>query len=225
VEILPGVHRVVVPGSSVFLIEGPPLTLIDAGPRGSGGWIARYLRRLGRSPREVERLILTHYHPDHAGGAAELLQASGARLTAHREEARYLRGDAEMPNPIRHQTLAAAARPLLPFLLQLPLRVDDVLDEGDELPLLGGLRAVHAPGHTPGSLCLYAPRHGALFVGDALQWKRNLLRPPSRHFSEDLFQAMHSIRKLARLDVGTICFSHYPSCSDGGRRLRALAAS
>jgi glyoxylase-like metal-dependent hydrolase (beta-lactamase superfamily II) len=224
-EILPGVHRVRVTGSSVFLLEGPRVTLVDSGPRGSGARILRYLRHIGRSPRELDTIVLTHYHPDHAGGAAELLELTDARLAAHMVEAPYLRGDLAMPNPIRHQALAAAAKPLLPWLMPQPMPVDLPLHDGDELPALGGLRVVHTPGHTPGSICLSSRRRGLLLVGDALQWKRGQLCPPSRHFSEDLELAMRSIRRLADMDVGTLCFSHFPPAANGDTHLRALVAS
>jgi glyoxylase-like metal-dependent hydrolase (beta-lactamase superfamily II) len=224
VEILANVHRVRVTGSSVFLLDGERLVLIDAGPRGSARRILRYLRVLGRSPGELDLVILTHYHPDHAGGASELSRLTGARVAAHVAEVPYLRGDVSMPNPIRHQALAAWAAPLLPLIMPQPVQVDLVLRDGDVLPVFGGLRVVHTPGHTPGSICLHAPARRLLVVGDALEWKRGELRLPSRHFSEDLDEAARSIRKLAELDVHTICFSHFSPAPEATRHLRALAA-
>ena len=47
-------------------------------------------------------------------------------------------------------------------------RVDVILDDGNELPALGGMRIVHAPGHTAGSISLYFPNRGMLLVGDAM---------------------------------------------------------
>ena len=43
------------------------------------------------------------------------------------------------------------------------------IEDGDVLPMLGGLRVIHTPGHTPGSVCLYGVRDRVLFVGDTLQ--------------------------------------------------------
>jgi glyoxylase-like metal-dependent hydrolase (beta-lactamase superfamily II) len=223
VEILAGLHRVHVTGSSVFLLAGERLALIDAGPRGSGRRIVRYLRTLGRSPSELDLVILTHYHPDHAGGAAELVELTSARIAAHAAEVPYLCGEVSMPNPIRHQALAAAAAPLLSLIMPQPVRVDLILNDGDLLPVFGGLQVVHTPGHTPGSICLHAPARRLLLVGDALEWKRGELRLPSRHFSEDLEEAARSIRKLAELDVHTLCFSHFPPAPEAARHLRALA--
>jgi len=225
VEILADVHRLHVTGSSVFLLAGERLALVDAGPRGSAARILRYLRYLGRSPSELELIVLTHYHPDHAGGVAELARLTPARVAAHVSEAPYLRGDVSMPNPIRHQALAAAASPLLPLIMPQPVRVDLPLHDGDELPVLGGLRVVHTPGHTLGSICLYAPARRLLLVGDAMESKQGELRLPSRHFSEDLQQAARSIRKLAELDVHLLCFSHFPPARDVSRRLLSLSTA
>jgi glyoxylase-like metal-dependent hydrolase (beta-lactamase superfamily II) len=223
-EILPGVHRVRVPGASVFLLAGKRLVLVDAGPRGSSPWILKYLRSIRRSPDELELVVLTHYHLDHAGGAGEPAQRTQARIAAHVSEAAFLKGEAAMPNPIQNQTLAAAARPFLQLMMPPPVRVDYALHDGDELPALDGLRVVHTPGHTPGSISLFAPKRRLLLLGDAMEWKRGALRLPSRHFSEDLEEAGRSMRKLSRLDARTLCFSHFPHTHDGETRLRELAA-
>ncbi len=92
------------------------------------------------------------------------------------------------------------------------------------LPGLGGLEVVHTPGHTPGSVCLYARAHGILIVGDVLQVIRGALSLPSLVFSEDMALARRSIGRLAALDVRTICFAHYPTWREGGgEALRGLA--
>src|SRR5262249_1991767 len=60
----PGIRQVQVFGSSVLLILDAEITLVDAGSRGSLRQVKRALRLLGRSIREVRRIVLTHYHPD-----------------------------------------------------------------------------------------------------------------------------------------------------------------
>jgi glyoxylase-like metal-dependent hydrolase (beta-lactamase superfamily II) len=105
-------------------------------------------------------------------------------------------------------------------------RIDEVLSDGDELHVMGGLRVVHAPGHTPGSVSFHFPARGILIVGDAIQHKFGRLLPPSRVFSQDMVEAARSIAKLAQLDFETLCFSHFrPILRDGSRRLRELAAT
>ena len=99
------------------------------------------------------------------------------------------------------------------------------VEDGQVLPILGGLRVVHTPGHTPGSICLYAERLKLLFVGDTLQVIRGKVTFASRVFSEDLPLARASVARLAALDVETIAFSHYPPWRDEANTvLRALAS-
>ena len=90
-----------------------------------------------------------------------------------------------------------------------PAPVEEPLHDGDVLPILGGARVLHVPGHTRGSIALHLPTRRAVIVGDALQIIRGRLAPPSRFFSEDLALAQRSIQRLASLDVDVLIFSHY----------------
>jgi glyoxylase-like metal-dependent hydrolase (beta-lactamase superfamily II) len=99
------------------------------------------------------------------------------------------------------------------------------IDGGAVLPALGGLRVIHTPGHTPGSICLYAEGPRALFVGDALQVTRGRVDFANSVASTDISTARRSVRRLAELDVDTIVFSHYePWRRDATAALAELAA-
>jgi glyoxylase-like metal-dependent hydrolase (beta-lactamase superfamily II) len=94
------------------------------------------------------------------------------------------------------------------------------------LPVLGGLRVVHTPGHTPGSICLYAERLRLLFTGDVLQVIRGSLTYASAFFSHDHAGARASVERLAALDVDMIALSHYPPWTeDAGGALHNLATA
>ncbi|MFT3771827.1 MAG: MBL fold metallo-hydrolase [Minicystis sp.] len=112
--------------------------------------------------------MITHAHVDHAGGAAELRDRSGAPLVAHRAELAHLDGSAPMtfcPTgwfghlfvrlPAVHERYA-------------PVAPDLVLSDGEALDLapygVAG-RVRHTPGHTPGSLSVTLGSREAL-VGD-----------------------------------------------------------
>jgi glyoxylase-like metal-dependent hydrolase (beta-lactamase superfamily II) len=216
-EIVPGLRSIRMLGSKAYLLVDEDVALIDAGLRGSGPLLRRYLGEMGREPRDIARILCTHGHPDHIGGVREIASMSGAKAYMHVADVERLR--IGMREALRELRPAA-------FLAALTQGPEDAqpLDDGAVLPYLGGLRVVHTPGHTPGSVCFYAPGHRLLIVGDVLQVDRGRLTLPSIVFTEDMAGARRSIARLAEFDVETICFAHFPTWSEGGgEALRDLA--
>jgi glyoxylase-like metal-dependent hydrolase (beta-lactamase superfamily II) len=218
-EVAPDVHALRLIGVNAFLIVGDELTLVDAGHRGSGVMLRRQLAALGHQVSDIKRIVCTHGHPDHIGGVREIARASGARVLMHPADVERLR--------IRFRDVFSgrpAPGAIIAYLTQAPADVTAAQD-GDELPLLDGLRVLHTPGHTPGSICLYSATRRLLIVGDLLQRMRGQVTLPNHFFTDDMSLARRSIARLAELDVETILFSHYPPVRQGGREaLRALAS-
>lgn len=223
-EIAPNVHALDVRNVSVFAITEAGLTLIDAGLAGSRPHIARALEAIGRSEDEIERIICTHGHLDHAGGVRELVDAAHA---AGRDiEVRIHPADlAGVSLSFREALAAPQGGTRRGHVLQSMTPHPGAavpLEDGDVLPILGGLEAIHTPGHTPGSVCLYARGPRILFTGDVLQVRRGHLAFASPIFSHDHAQARASVQRLTHLDVDMLAFSHYRPMRDGAQE--ALAA-
>jgi Metallo-beta-lactamase superfamily. len=72
--VVPAVYAVRLTRVQAHLIDEQPASLIDAGFVGSSGRIERALTARGRSMSDLARVICTHGHPDHAGGARELAE-------------------------------------------------------------------------------------------------------------------------------------------------------
>src|SRR5690349_874088 len=76
--------------SFLFADDDGSLTLVDAGLKRADKKVLAALASLGKAPEDVERIVLTHAHQDHAGGLASIKQATGGTVHAHDRDAVYL---------------------------------------------------------------------------------------------------------------------------------------
>ncbi|HET7082714.1 MAG TPA: MBL fold metallo-hydrolase [Candidatus Limnocylindria bacterium] len=216
-EIAPGVHAVRLLSVYAFLIDEPELTLIDAGLIGSAGRVQRYVKKIGRSMDDLTRIICTHAHPDHVGGVRELAGDREVEVLMHPADLDGLK--VKLRDAVANRNRSQ----LIAYFTRHPGEATPIVD-GQVLPILGGMRVVHTPGHTAGSVCLYAERDRLLFVGDTLQVIRRKLTFASSVFSDDMSLARAGVARMAELDVQTIVFSHYPPWREGANEvLRRLA--
>ncbi|GII80040.1 MBL fold metallo-hydrolase [Sphaerisporangium rufum] len=226
VEVTPGLHMILLEFGQAYLWDdGGPLTLVDAGIAGSGPDFAAAFDRLGLRREDLRRVVLTHYHEDHAGGAAELAAWGGVEVLAHRLEAPVIRGEVPAPPPDftpeereLHRSLGAHLLPPAP-----PVRVDRELDDGDVIDFGGGARVVATPGHTDGSIAVHLPAPGVLFTGDTVAHVNDEALPGV--FNRDREALLGSFRRLAALDARVACVGHGPPVFDAGARLSAVAAA
>lgn len=232
VEILPRLLMLRFPVGQAYLwCDGDELTLIDAGPSGSAARIAEAVTGTGRSVRDVRRIVLTHFHEDHADGAGEFAALSGAAVLAHPLDARVVRGEVPEPSPVFEdweRPIHARASELLPPRPANPARPPSVTEvtDGGVLDFGGGAHVVHAPGHTDGSIALHLPEHGVLFTGDAVAASPLDGSVMLGVFNLDRSRAVASFQRLATLDVDVACFGHGdPVVGHASAALRASAGT
>ncbi len=208
------------------LVEDGEALVVDAGLPGSAAVILRGLKGLGLGPEQLSRVVLTHYHPDHAGGLAQLVDGRPVGVAVHRLEADIIEGVERLPGPFAEGKFAGMTQSVMAKLMGQPVPVDDRLEDGGVIPFGTEVRVVHVPGHTGGSIALHLPSKGTLIVGDALQYKlARKLSPPIVRETQSLRRAIRSLARLAGLDFDTICFSHFPPLRREPREaLRQLVA-
>jgi glyoxylase-like metal-dependent hydrolase (beta-lactamase superfamily II) len=123
-----------------------------------GGDVDLVLSRIALLDLSIERIVLTHGHLDHAGGAEELRERLGgvAIVGPHRDDDFLLKTIAEDAVDLGIQGLRACTP-------------DRWLDDGDAVVIAGRRMLVrHCPGHTPGSILLISAEEHLAVVGDVL---------------------------------------------------------
>jgi len=226
IELAPRLSFIRLPVGLAYLWQDPDgLTLVDTGVPGSAPLIAEAIRQSGHQTADLRRLVLTHFHADHIGAAAEIDDWGEVEVLAHQADAPFIRGTAAGPAP----DLADWERPIYDQVMSqvpaepvTPPRIDRELTDGDELGFGDGGVAVAVPGHTPGSVAFYLPRHRVLFTGDAAVRGPDGVIDGIFNVSRD--QAAASFRRLAALDTAIACFGHGdPLTSNAAAELTAAA--
>ena len=211
-EIIPNVHLIPKTVANPYLLIDPDgLTLIDAGLPGSHKKILRYMASLGYAPKDLKRILITHSDFDHVGGLPALKRATGARVYASPVEAQAM-AEGHASRPVKPRKMS---RRLLFGLMNrvfkpARVRVDELLTDGQILPVLGGLRVIETLGHTPGHISLFAPSLGILFCGDSIVSGEEGLRGSSGANNWDQAKSDESVRKQAALGARILCSGHGP---------------
>lgn len=195
--------------SAAFLVtDGSKGMIVDTGVQGRAPAMLRQIAEAGLSPADITLIVLTHYHADHTGSAAELREATGAPVAIHRDDAEQLR---------RGGRVDLQPTSVMPRLLKLmlagaeipALEPDIILGDEEDLTEHGGIgRSFVTPGHTPGSVCVLLPDN-SIVAGDALSG--GLLRARIAHqpmFATDPGAAARSMRTIAAHAPSTVYVGH-----------------
>ncbi len=197
---------------SVYLIDDEKVALIETGTSNDVDAILAAVHEFGYNPEDVDALVVSHIHLDHAGGAGFLLDAMrNATVYVHE------RGHKHLVDPSR--LLASAADALQDmvesFGTMRPIRPERLVavKDGDTLDLGGRVLTFHdTPGHAPHELIITDSRNRCIYTGDeAGLWfpRDNLLMPVTPAPSFDLPNNLASFETMLAFEPRALLFSHF----------------
>jgi glyoxylase-like metal-dependent hydrolase (beta-lactamase superfamily II) len=209
-QIAPGIHLISLGVVNAYLVDAAEPALIDTGTPSDAARIVDAVRRLGREPSDIRHILVTHCHPDHSGGLAALKRITGAAAYMHPMAAAVVRGN-EPGRPLQpapglvNHLIVKTFMPSPPWRIPPALVEHEILD-GDIIPVAGGIRVIHVPGHCAGQLAFHIMRSGGvLFAADTAA---NMVRLDLMPGYEDLDTGRRSLAKLAGFRFEIAGFGH-----------------
>lgn len=232
------IHKIIIPTPyavgdvNAFLVKGDTLTLFDAGPKTQEAYDAIQwgIRAAGYTMSEVEQVILTHHHPDHAGWvdafprAEKLahpyvdhwLRKEPAFLDYHRAFYRQELAFQGVPEELVEKVIHVRGE--IELFGSTPLT--GFINDGDAVPGHPNLKVMHVPGHAQSHLIFYDEKTGEGITGDMLlanSPSNPLVEPPvdlSMERPKSLVQYGNSLQKIQQLQPKKLYTGHGDEITD-----------
>lgn len=207
-----------------YLITGADgVVLVDTGMDSKAGDVAAGLTAAGAGWADITTIIVTHWHNDHAAGAARSQQLSGAPVYCGKEEAPFVRRATRRPGPLGwlgdrwpERGPLVLAKGVMTNAPRRAVAEPEIAADGD---VIGGLQIVESPGHTAGHLSVWDPARRILYSGDGLAVIDGAIRRMARPVTLDLDRAARSMARLLDLDPVLICPGHRQPAEVTGEQL------
>ena len=190
-----------------YLIKDRIWVLVDVGTDQNAKNISKRISEQG-GLEKVKKIVLTHTHFDHAGGAAELSEMTGAEILVH-----PLEGGLISSGDFSVSLTDIFQRKMRPFRWS-PIDEGFVLGTGSS-----SFKVLHLPGHSGGSIGLWEEQGKSLISGDTIFADGGIGRYdlPTGNFDE----LKCSIARLAGMDVENLLPGHGREVlGDGSRHIR-----
>lgn len=206
-----------------LLLEGERAAFVETNTNFAVPRLLEALRASGRAPEDVDYVIVTHVHLDHAGGASKLMAACpNATLLAHPRAAKHLIDPAKLVASAeqvygveRFAALYGRIEPIDAARVRT-MADDEVLRWGETT-----LRFLHTRGHANHHFCVVDEAARTIFTGDsfglrypALQDEGLVIFPSTSPTDFDPVAARDSVRRIAASGAVRAYLTHYGECDD-----------
>lgn len=227
--------------NSYLVADEEKLLIIDTGMpiRSSLGYLEEKLIESGFKTRDIRKIIVTHLHIDHIGGAGYLQKVSGASVSIHEREAEFISRLVNYPEESMKTFKIMMYRSGVPENMidkmmffhpgisnqavyskinyNASVRDDDIISIGNR-----ELRIISTPGHSINNICIYDEEDEILFSGDHILPKitPNIRMP----LDEDnpLGEYLRSLEKVSKLKVRYYLPGHGNINSNLKERIKTL---
>jgi glyoxylase-like metal-dependent hydrolase (beta-lactamase superfamily II) len=210
---------------NAFLAIGDTVTLIDTGNPGKASFqqLKRKLHRHGITLKDIDQIVLTHIHIDHAGSIPYIQKEIDLPIYVHEQTRGTI--NAGIDEYIRvqaffRQFLTSCGADPLNHIIERPYKEENwrnvtYINEGDVIPIGGkAFEVVHVPGHSQSDILLWNKETGDTFAGDHLLKALSVnafIEPPDLgeiNRPRPLLQYRDSLEKVSRLPLEMIYPGH-----------------
>ncbi|MCX6649734.1 MAG: MBL fold metallo-hydrolase [Candidatus Bathyarchaeota archaeon] len=155
--------------------------------------IAAELKTMKKGWSDVKLILATHKHGDHTKNLPKLKELTGATIKAHKLEA-----------------------PLIEKAVGVEV---EGLEDGEVIPLCGGIDVIWVPGHSEGNTSYYLRKQKAIIAGDTIfgDPDGNLTAPPEK-YCLDAKRAAKEIERLLNYDFDNLLYAHGKDIIGGAKQ-------
>lgn len=198
---------------SIYLVEySDKLMLLDGCCRADCDLVAHFITsELNRPLSDLKLIVVTHMHPDHAGGAHKLRAITGAKIATSNAPGHWYQG---FDGIMMHITDILLARWVASrkgkkqgfMWYSRKLKADIYLPDGVSVPNFDEWQVHHSPGHTDRDICLHHLPSNMLYVADLMVKVKGKLIPPFPVFYPKRY--LNSLLMLKTLKPDSLLLAH-----------------